>query len=345
MAEEVKSSKDQALDLLRAEIQRLNAELNDAKGNLRAAEAQVDELSQRNAAVIGEVRRIESTLDSTPRVSIKEAYSEALSTQQRLLQMRAQMDRLQFEQELTERNRELIDSLVDVLTSADGAEESLDPKEMIIRVIDAQEEERERLARMLHDGPAHALTNFILQAEICLKWLEKNPTRARDELMKLKQSANDAFQKVRTFISELRPMMLGDLGLVPTLKRFLEDVQNKSEMSTDFVLVGRERRLEEYIEVLLFRGTAALVTNARDQRNAHAVSVQLEMSEDSVRTIVEDDGRGFGTGRLKLDANSSETLGLGALQERVNLVHGMLQVDSGSGGAKISIELPAEYRE
>ena len=86
---------------------------------------------------------------------------------------------------------------------------------MIVRVVEAQEAERQRLSRQIHDGPAQALSNFILQTEIAMRLFDIDTERARAELQSLKTSATSTFQKVRDFIFDLRPMMLDDLGLVP----------------------------------------------------------------------------------------------------------------------------------
>ncbi len=340
-----KSSRDEALDMLRGELEQINAELRDITNKINTSRAQVEQLAQRNAAVIGEVRRIESALEQTPRLSIREVYTEALDIQQRLLTTRAQLERLQAEEALARRTQEAIQNVIEALSQPDEDAEGggrFNAREMIMRVIDAQEEQSERLARLMHDGPAHSLTNFILQAEIVQKLFERDPEKARQELANLKAAAGDAFQRVRSFIFDLRPMMLTDLGLVPTLKRYLEAFQDKTGIATEFQLVGRERRIERYREVLLFRGVQALMQNARDQSAASAISVTLDMTGDRVRATVEDNGRGFGTGKLRLDAKNSEALGLGALQERVNLVGGVIRVESFTGqGAKIEIEIPA----
>lgn len=343
--ETTKSGKDLALDLIQKELQRINADIYDIKQKLNASTAQVEALTQRNAALMGEARRIEGALETTPRVTIKETYDEIVNSQRSLLTLRAQAEKLQHEQEVITRFQESMQQIAEMLQRKDeSAGESFDAREMIIRVIDAQEEERETLARKMHDGPAHSLTNFILQAEIALKWFEKDPNRAREELTKLKGAANDSFQRVRGFIAELRPMSLGDLGLVPTLKKYLSDINEKSDLRTEFNLIGREQRMAEYLEVLLFRGIVALVTNARDQRNAATVKVNLEISAEMVRVTVEDNGRGFGTGNLKLNADNSATLGLGALQERVNLVGGSLTLENvPSGGTRITIQVHPDF--
>ena len=103
------------------------------------------------------------------------------------------------------------------------------------------------------------------------------------------------------------------------------------------------------------RGIQELMTNSRDHGGAELIKVSLDMGEDEIRAIIEDDGRGFGTGKLVLNANSSQALGLSTLQERLGLINGTLQIDqSVSGqGAQIEICIPAgpdvqdapEYKE
>lgn len=340
-------SKEELLDKLRGDIQRLNADLRDISSKIDQSRSQADQLAQRNAAVVGEIKKIETALEQTPRTAIKEAYSEALSSQQRLLAVRGQMEKFQAQEAVLRQNVDTVQAVINMLdksaTGGGGSGSSMaSPREMIIRVIDAQEEERERLVNRIHDGPVHAIGNFILQAEICQKLFDKNPDKARQELTTLMAKSRETFQSMRDFLTEVRPMMLTDLGLVPTLKRYQEAFQNKSGIETELLVNGRERRLETYLEVLVFRGIEELMTIARDQGGATNIKVMVEMGPDRIRAVVEDNGRGFATGTLTLDEKTSQPLGLSTLQERVHLVGGMLQIDSVSGqGARIEIEVPA----
>lgn len=347
MSDTTPRGKREVHDLLQTELQRLTAELRDINGKIDQSRGQVDQLAQRNAAVMGEVKKLEGGLEQAPRTAIKETYTEALNSQQRLMTLRAQMEKLQAQEAAIRQVADTIKSAADALgamgdTPGGSGIVPTGGRETIIRIIDAQEEERDRLARQMHDGPAHSLTNFILQAEICQKLFDKNPDKAREELTNLMTAARDAFQRIRDFIFDLRPMMLTDLGLSATIKRFQEAFQNKSGIETEFIMNGRERRLESYLEVLIFRGIQELMVNSRDHGAATSVKVSLEMGSDRVRAVVEDNGRGFGTGQLRLDEATSKTLGLSTLQERINLVGGMLQVDSVAGqGARIEIDVPA----
>lgn len=346
---EARGAKEEILDKLRAELQRLNAELRDIGSKVDQSRAQVDQLAQRNAVVVGEIKKVEGALEQTPRPVIKDAYAEALNSQQRLLTVRSQVEKFQVQETVIRESLEVLQGVIDTLDKAEVTAKGGDaspmvssPREMIIRVIDAQEEERDRLATQMHDGPAHSLSNFILQAEICQKLFDKNPGKAKEEMNNLMNSARESFQRMRDFIFDLRPMMLTDLGIVPTLKRYQEQFQNKSGIETEIIVNGRERRLESYLEVLVFRGIQELMGNARDHGGATNIKITLEMGADRIRAVVEDNGKGFGTGQLTLDEKTSQSLGLSTLQERVHLVGGALLIDSVAGqGARIEIDLPA----
>ncbi len=317
------SGKDQAIELLQAELARLRSEMEDITNKLKTSQSQVDALNDRNAALVGEVHRIEAALEATPRLTIKETYSEALNTQQRLLTIRGQVGNLQMQEQTAQHIQSLATKIIEFLRMQEPQADRLEKsRDMLIRVIDAQEEEREWLARAMHDGPAQSLTNFILQAEIALRWLDQDPEKSREHLIRLKQNANEVFQKVRGFIFDLRPMMLGDLGLVPTLRRYLSDLQTKSGIETTFEVFGSEYRLVNYLEVLIFRGISALVADARAKRGATNVRVNLDINDEMIKIVVEDNGKGYGTGMLVLDAAKSEEVGMSTLQERVNLVGG-----------------------
>ena len=217
----------------------------------------------------------------------------------------------------------------------------------IIRVIEAQEIERQRLARQMHDGPAQSLTNFILQAEICQRLFDRNPDRAAEELNNLKTVATGTFQKIRDFIFDLRPMMLDDLGLIPTLRRYAEAYQEKSEMNVNLHILGDERRLESHREVILFRSIQELLNNSRVHAKATSVTVTLDMGPDAITATVEDNGQGFNSETIFAAPDEppqadDKALGLKTLRERLEMVGGALDVSSEEGhGSRIAARIPA----
>ena len=219
--------KEEIIEIITTEMRRLKDALSEIKVQIDQTQTVVNREQQRNADIAAELRTVQDNLETIPRQDIRAKYDEALDARFRLSTMRGQLEKFQsnrdhFEQEMALLNR-LLNKLqgVDVLPDVERAQESAGPRAglNIMRIVQAQEEERRRLARQMHDGPAQSLTNFILQAEICQRLFDRSPDRAAEELDNLKTSASATFQKVRDFIFDLRPMMLDDLGVVPTVRR------------------------------------------------------------------------------------------------------------------------------
>jgi two-component system sensor histidine kinase DegS len=169
--------------------------------------------------------------------------------------------------------------------------------------------------------------------------LDVDPAQAKEELGSLKTSAMSTFQKVRNFIFELRPMMLDDLGLVPTLKKYADAFKEQSGMDVSVTVSGTERRLEPYLEVMIFRAVQELLGNASRHSQATMVKVHLDLGNEFLRVSVDDNGRGFDPENLK-DSNS---LGLKLIRERSEMLGGKFEIDSAIGsGAKISFTVQAK---
>jgi two-component system sensor histidine kinase DegS len=261
--------------------------------------------------------------------------------------MRGQLEKLQSDQ----RNlQKYASQLRRVLESTEGATveaPSAHPgpggaQPAIVRVIEAQEHERQLLVQQMHDGPAQALTNLILKAEICERLFDKDPRRAQEELASLREATTATFQKVRSFMFDLRPMMLDDLGLIPTLRKYIEGFQEKSGIPTNLNVTGEQRRLEPYNEVTSFRIIQELVNNAWQHAHCTSIEVALDIDNDWVRASVEDNGSGFDVDEVMQAAEQQKAIGLNTLRERIEILGGQLHLDSGIGrGTKVSWEIPA----
>jgi two-component system sensor histidine kinase DegS len=205
-------------------------------------------------------------------------------------------------------------------------------------LVNAQETERQRLSRQMHDGPAQALSNFILQTEIAMRLMDVDTGQAREELNNLKSSAMSTFQKVRNFIFELRPMMLDDLGLAPTIRRYADAFKEQTGLDVSVTVTGHERRLEPYLEVMLFRAMQELLGNAARHSQATLVKVILDMGDDRIRVSVDDNGKGFDPDSIQ----QGNSLGLKLIRERTEMLGGSFEIDSAVGkGARILFAVPA----
>jgi len=218
----------------------------------------------------------------------------------------------------------------------EGGETELDAAEFVESVIQAQELERKRLSNKMHDGPAQALSNFILQVEIAQRLFDLDLDQARDELDALKATASATFIKIRDFIFELRPMMLDDLGLIPTLRHYFDAFKEQNEIEVHFTVSGTERRLESYLEIMVFRAVQELVSNAARHSQASSVRTHIDTGEDRVVVDVEDDGQGFNEEQAM--ANS---MGIKVIKERVDILNGEFNIDTAIGqGTRIGFTIP-----
>jgi len=218
-------------------------------------------------------------------------------------------------------------------------EESYKKQQLGIWIIQAQEEERRRISRELHDGPAQNLANIVMRLELMERLWDQDIERVRRELSDLKQIVRQNLTDIRRVIFDLRPMALDDLGLVPAIKRYLADYGEKYGLAIDFLFFGEERRLDLAREVAIFRLVQEAVTNVRKHAMTGRAQIKLEMAPEKVTVVVKDNGRGFDVNRVR--EQKGERLGLLGMEERVGLLGGKLHVQSAIGqGTRVIIEVP-----
>jgi two-component system sensor histidine kinase DegS len=337
------STPEQILDQSAEELEQVQKQLKEIELLIGQTTAEVDRLAQRNTQVTNRLRQLEATLDTVPREDLKEAYTAVLETQQRLFTMRGQLEKLQSDQSNMERYRDLLRAAsgrAGDFAAAEEPDDSEPVKPLVVRIIEAQERERQRLSQQVHDGPAQALTNLILQAEICERLFQTDPEKARAELVSLKEAVASTFQAVKGFIINLRPMMLDDLGVVPTLRRYVEGFSENSGVVTRLTVTGKDRRLADHKEVTVFRLVQELVNNAVELGGASSVQIDIDVGAEQVRVAVEDNGSGYDLGGAAASTDS-ERLGLATMRERVEMLGGTIEFDSQVGrGTKASFQLP-----
>lgn len=328
---------------LQKELDETTRSLREVTLMIEQSQGELSKLSQRNAAITTHLQQVQGQMNSMPPQEIRSAYDSALDAQQRLLVMRGQLDKLQAEKTHLERLKTVLETVsasqtggsASSASSSTGAKGTMASVEMLVN---AQETERQRLSRQMHDGPAQALSNFILQTEIAMRLFDVDAAQAKEELNNLKSSAMGTFQKVRNFIFELRPMMLDDLGLVPTVRRYADAFKEQTSLDVSVTITGNERRLEPYLEVMLFRALQELLGNAARHSQATHVKVMLDMGDDRVRVSVDDNGRGFDPEAVQ----QGTSLGLKLIRERAEMLGGNFEVDSAIGrGTRISFAVPA----
>lgn len=213
-------------------------------------------------------------------------------------------------------------------------------------IINAQEEERKRVARELHDETSQVLTSLLISLAI----LEESITSqvARDRITETRQLAHQTLRAIRNLSLDLRPSALDDLGLLPALRWYIKEYQQKFALEVDFQATGLKERLPSELETVLYRIVQEALTNVARHAHAHAVKVRLEEDQQAIHVHIVDDGRGFDAEKLQKMPGPGQEHGWGlvGMHERADLLGGALTISSSPGkGTTIDAHIPLRATE
>ena len=247
--------------------------------------------------------------------------------------LEAMRQRLNVAQETIERANRELESRVADRTARLG--------QVLRKTISAQEEERLRLARELHDETAQALAALTIALDRTRDDLQAGSADARERILEARSIAAGLLEEIRRLILGLRPSVLDDLGLVPAIRWLCEAslADRGIEVSIEAEQAGI--RLPAHVEVTLFRITQEAVSNIARHAGAAHVRVGLRVTDGTARVTIVDDGRGFDVARTIGPAGSDGSVGLVGMQERVGLLGGTIEIRSGAGrGTEIVVDVP-----
>jgi len=341
------NSADEFQEKLLADYNATKTSLAEVSATLSQSQNELNRLMQIKANVTAQLQQLSGDSDTVSKADIRGAFNSAMDAQQRLLVMRGQLDKLAEQKNALQKYLNLLEEIMHYLREG-GAKHGSDKDcsegvATLEMLITSQEAERQRLSRQMHDGPAQALSNFIVQSEIAARMYDLDQSKAKDELEKLKQSAMGTFQKIRTFISDLRPMMLDDLGLIPTIKRYCNNLKEQSGIDINLVVNGTYRRLKSYLEVYIFRALQELIGNAikhnTDNVSKIKIDVTINLDTGLLKAEIKDNGKGIKPSEIQ----SSGGLGLKLIRERAQLLGGSLDIDSSENeGTTVTLTIPVE---
>jgi two-component system sensor histidine kinase DegS len=211
-----------------------------------------------------------------------------------------------------------------------------------LKIILAQEEERKRIAREIHDGLAQTMANVVLRTEIAERMLNKQAYNSvKEELVGLKGQVRSGIEEVRKIIFNLRPMALDDLGLIPALRKFIQDYEEKTKIRTKMELVGKETRLPSGMEVAIYRLVQEAFSNVLKHAHASHVTLEVTYQQQMVKITVIDNGVGFVVELIDKKIERGSHYGLMGMRERVELLEGRMEIQSAKyAGTKVSMLIP-----
>lgn len=279
-------------DELDKEQQRLQRELDEIELLVHQATGEAERYESRRIQAEERLAQVERD-SNAPSAALADAHAQLLSQTRRATLMQAQIDVLSGKQRSLQRYRDRLGETTAIIRSAAADEEAPSATRANGRagaagsgdVLAAQEQMRREIARQMHDGPAQSIANIALQAQIVQRLFERDPDRAGPELHELVAMVQQALDATKSFIFDVRPMVLDDLGLVPTLRRSAAERSRRSGVAVRFESVGADRRLPTEIESALFRIADDAVVGYLSV-GATSVVVRLDWSEETLRTTV-----------------------------------------------------------
>jgi len=262
--------------------------------------------------------------------------------EKQLRRMRQTLERAEY---ITSHVASAMNYLKIALTNIDDTILEVQKKdELGVRIIMAQEEERQRVARDIHDGPAQSLTNLSLKTEIIEKMLGIDLEQARKEIRDLRKLVRGSLQEIRRIIFDLRPMSLDDLGLIATLKEYTNRLMNETDIDIILDAYPEHIHVDSLIEVAIFRIIQEALNNVIRHANASQVFINLKIMEDTLIGSVIDNGVGFDTENQRLKHLKDSKLGgfgIYGMKQRAELLKGRLNIKSQPGkGTTLRLEIP-----
>ncbi|WP_144549343.1 sensor histidine kinase [Peribacillus simplex] len=360
MVSTVSESKDEVFDIgeqCRKDFESLSKELDDVKTRVAIVITDSDALDAKARFARKRLSEVSMHFNHFSEEQVRDAYERAHK-----LQVDLQINR-QLEKELRNRRDELelrlrglqqtIDKAVHLVSQisvvqnyltqdlkfvGEALQEAKRKQDFGLKIIEAQEQERKKLSREIHDGPAQMLANVMMRSDLIERvQRERGPDEALVEIRSLKVMVRNALYEVRRIIYDLRPMALDDLGLVPTLRKYLQTTEDYNNgVNLNFVNLGQVKRLPSDMEVALFRLVQEAVQNSLKHADPKQIQVKLSISKEMVTVVVKDDGKGFDSSIQK-----EGSFGLVGMRERVELLEGEMTIDSQPGaGTLVFIQVP-----
>ncbi len=316
---------------------------------VKQAVAEAERATHRDREVSSQRHQMEADLEAFPRPEIRKRYSEVMESQMRLSTWRSQLEQLRSRQTSLEKTDDLLDKVLAVLEpmaklwssqASDLASMALPNQQEVVpgAALQAIELANHRLSRLLQDGPAQALSDLILRAEVCERLISMDPERAKQELAALRSVAAGALKSTRQYAYDLQPPGLEELGIVQGLERYIESSRVGEKLKVDLEVVGQEMPLSQAHAMALFRIVQEALANVAQHSGVDVAEVRIRFEPGQVVATVMDRGKGFEVLPTLARARLREHSGLVDMQRRAELIGGNVELSSKPvGGCMVSL--------
>lgn len=275
----------------------------------------------------------------------KGEYDHFLALSDQIQEHRARLERMNAEKQYMGHYHANLLKMLKIQTEAKAMNSRLShskdvhnlPLEELNLILAAQEEERGRISRQIHDGPAQTVSNMVLSIDLASRYIDKEPSAAKKELKRLKETAMSTLNDIRSFIFELRPMMLDDLGLLPTLTHYVKLLTERKKLNIRLVTKGSNIRYRQEVEDLVFRMLQELLSGIGIQNSGEVIFLEV----GCYPTRIEIEMQGTENRIIPKLKPENEHFSLRIIRAQIDAAGGVFQnEDVGRNGSKVKIFLP-----
>ncbi|RNC28786.1 MAG: Signal transduction histidine-protein kinase/phosphatase DegS [Candidatus Dichloromethanomonas elyunquensis] len=344
-------------EITRSEVQRLKKELEFLSLEISETIRRVDNQLKDEKSLRQKLMEVNRNFKNFNEKQMLDIYSQAKDAQVELKLLQAKELQLRTRRDEIERSLKNLDGTVqraenlmnqvglairllkEGITEISQLYSNDQRKEIAFRIIKAQEEERRRIAREVHDGPAQSLANIVLRLEIAEKLLMIDHDQVKKEIQELNNQVRENLRDIRRIIFDLRPIQLESSGIIETIKNYIKNYQKTYGIECELIVDGVEKQLNPSLEVALFRLVQEGMTNVAKHADTSKCEVVLQFLDDWIIGQIIDQGRGFNTKEVL--TNPGEHFGLIGINERIDMYSGKFTIKSVQGeGTVFEFGLP-----
>lgn len=361
--EEIAKGKDKIfniVDNLRTEYDRQRLELTNVSMEIERVISEVDTLEKLDKHMRTTLAKVSSDIRNNKEEDVKKIYEKALDVRVRFITkqneekaLRIKRDKLEMTLKKYLINIEEAQSTVaqvnialgyiqgNLMEPIQGLEENLGML-MGIKILEAQENERIRIARDIHDGPAQYLANTIMRMDFCKMILTKDLEKGINELDDLKENVKMALKEVRGILFDLRPLYLSELSLKESIGDLIEDIKEENNITIKLTMKEEGSEIDTILQVAVYRIIQELITNVKKHSKATEASIRIDIGEEFIYFMVEDNGVGFNYKEtIEIAKVEKTSYGVISIFDRVKQLQGKVEIDSIKDmGTTYKIRLP-----
>ena len=357
----IEDNKGQIFDIYEAtriSLQETGEQLTEVEKSTRISIERVQQLELEEQARKQHLATVSGNFAENSEDEIRKSYEAVANVQVDLAlerdnekRLREQRDRLLIQQnslkgmlKQAEHLAFAVGSVLSYLSSEIGGvvwqiEQTQKEKFIGSRIIKAQEEERYRISREIHDGPAQEMANLIFQTSVCEKLMDFDPEGAKQGICELRQQIKSCMACLRQVVFDMRPMSLDDLGLAAALKELCRKLTDKNIIDASFSMDGTEWKLSKSAEIAIFRIVQEALNNAARHSGEKKVRLRVLYTNEALSILTEDEGKGFDEAQIE-NSDVEHRLGLLSMKERGRIIGAQVTITSVKGkGTKVHVRI------